>query len=254
MNFLELVQRLATETGTELEAKITTVAVPPAQAYGRTTEHRNRLVRWIQQAWLDIQDDQTQWNFMVQDGRMGLVEDQWVYPLPKIVDEDWYNQDPETHEEAIFDKLVPYVAPLDRRYIWMVNVQGTCQNRQLCYYIRPEHFFGDRDRHVECHKGVPSRYSIDRKGCIVFDSSPTNDDYHIEFEFNRLPQELTEDSDIPYMIDKRYHILIVYRAMVFYAGFDETGPQMQRAQKLYRDMMNKFRLRYLREYSMPGVR
>lgn len=254
MTFLELVRGLARETGTELESKIESVAVPPATSYGETTEHRSRLINWIQRAWLDIQDDQDQWDFMVMDGTMPLVEDQWIYPLPKIVDGDWYDQDPETHEEEIFDRLVPFVAPVDIRYIWIVRIDGICQNRQHCYYVPPEYFFGDRDRYVECHKGVPGRYSIDRKGCIVFDASPTNDDYHIQFEFNRLPQELVNDDDVPHTIHRRYHDLIIYRAMIKYAGFDETSPQFERAQRLYRDMMNKLRIRYLREYSMPGTR
>ena len=55
MNFLQLVKRLATETGTELETNIESVVIPPAAAYGETTEHRSRLVRWIQEAWIEVQ-------------------------------------------------------------------------------------------------------------------------------------------------------------------------------------------------------
>lgn len=246
MNFLELVKALASETGTELETKVTSVAVPPATSYGETTEHRSRLVRWIQQAWSDIQEDQDQWDFMVQTTDIPLVTGQVVYPIADLVNAQ--------AGEDIYDEIVPFTAPLDYRYIWLGKTVDSQLQLNPTYYVQPEFFFGDRDRYNINTTGVPSRWSIDRSGCIVFDAKPSNDDYHMRFQFKLLPQWLTDDADVPRNLPERYHMLIVYRAMVFYAGFDESQPQFGRASKLYRDMMNKLRLRYLREYSLPGTR
>ena len=246
MDFLGLVKRLASETGTELQSKIESVVTPPAAAYGETKEHVTRLINWVQQAWLEIQEDQEQWNFMVKRGSMPLVRGQVSYPIAEIVNTGC--------EEVIYDYLIPFVAPRDYRYIWMVDGSQERPNPQICYYVPFEHFFGDRDRFNDRAFGQPSRYSIDRDGCIVFDVSPPSDDYHIEFEFKALPQELAEDTDLPRGLPNKYHMNIIYKAMIFYALFDEADKQVQRSSKLSRDWMNKLRRDQLKEYTMPGTR
>lgn len=247
MDFLALVKRLATETGTELEEKITSVAVPPATSYGETTEHRTRLVNWVQQAWIDIQGDQEHWYFTIDEAYIPLVTGQVSYVVRDIVNGQ--------HEgEEIYDEIVPYTAPVDNKYIWVVNAVDSDAVRQPSYRISPEFFFGDRDRYNDHSVGVPYRWSIDYKDCLVTDSAPPNDDYQFRFQYKMNPQVLTENTDEPRRLPERFHMLIVYHAMVFYAGFDEAGNQYKRAEKLRRDMMNKLRLRYMPDYSMVGVR
>ena len=247
MDFLALVRRLATETGTELETKITDVVVPPAASYGTTTEHRSRLVRWIQQAWTDVQEDQEQWDFMVFRDTMDLAENQTTYDIKAIIDGD----PPEVG--ITYDELVPFVAPADLRYVWLNDTRNTPPNRHICYYTPPERFFGHQDRFSDRARGLPSRYSIDRDGCIVFDAKPSSNDLNIEFEFRREPHQLVANSDVPAGIKPRFHEVIVYRAMVFYAFKDEADKQLKRSVKLYRDKMNKLRLRSLRDYAMSGT-
>lgn len=48
-------------------------------------------------------------------------------------------------------------------------------------------------------------------------------------------------------------MVIVYKAMIFAALFDESDFAYKRATKLYRDRMNKLRLNELSEYTMPGT-
>ena len=249
MTFLELVQQLGSETGTELQSKITSVAMPPAVAYGETTEHRSRLVRWTQRAWLDIQQDQEQWDFMVKRTIMHLAKNQWVYPIKDIVDANL----PPAQQDYLYESLVPFVAPRDLRYIWIVGTVPDPNQRQICYYVPPEQFFGFLDRHNDRTTGIPGRYTFDRDGCIVFDSKPSDNHLHIEFEYRAMPHHLVNDGDVPRGLPSKFHDLITYRAMTHYSGFDETGVQMQRAAKLYRDLMNKLRIEYLREYSMAGT-
>jgi len=256
MNYLELVKRLASETGTELESKVTTVEVPPATAYGETTEHRTRLINWVRQAWIEIQEDQDQWNFMVRRASMPLVRGQTSYAIAELAEPDCNGCLPEEcdPDEAFYDYIVPFVAPQDYRYIWMVDGSTQQPNPQICYYVHPERFFGDRDRMNKTAFGQPSRYSIDRTGCIVFDASPSDDDYHIQFEYKLLPHEFLTDEDTPRGLPLKYHMLIIYKAMVYYAMFDEADKQVQRAAKLARDWMNKLRRDQLKEYTMPGTR
>lgn len=250
MTFLELVQALAVETGTELQSKVTTTSVPPASGYGETTEHTSRLVRWIQRAWRDIQNDQQLWNFMRRTGTMPLVKGQWVYDIKAIVDanlpsgfEDWY-----------YEELIPWVAPNDWRYIWIVDGSVEEPQRNICYYVPPERFFGHISRYNDRNVGMPGRYTFDPGGCIVFDAKPPNDNYYIEFDYRAVQDTLSGDSDTPRGLPEKFHDLIVYAAMVKNARFDEAGNQMPEVRKLHRDMMNKLRLEQLPEYSMPGTR
>lgn len=250
MTFLELVQQLGSETGTELLSKITSVAVPPAAAYGETTEHRSRLVRWTQRAWLDLQQDQDQWNFMVKRTMIHLAKGQLVYDLKFLTDS--YNS--AAGIDYPYEKLVPFVAPRDIRYVWVIDGRHAFPvQKNLCYYVPPERFFGHVDRFHDRTHGVPSRYSLNRDGCLVFDAKPPTDDFRLEYDYRAMPQKLLADADVPRGLPDKFHDLITYRAMVHYAGFDETGVQMQRATKLYRDMMNKLRLEQLPEYAMAGT-
>lgn len=245
MNYLQLVKRLAVETGVELETKITGVAVPPAVAYGESKENTTRLINWVQEAWNDIQLDQDNWNFMVKREQIDVAEGQIKYDLTSLVNTKVGSD--------VFDYLLPFVAAFDYRYIWLVQGAASLPTRNKCYYVPPEQFFGDIDRYSDVSRGLPGRFSIDRDGCLVFDAKPDLGSYYLEFEYKALPQTLLDDDDVP-TFKAQHHMLIVYYAMVFYAGFDEAEDQYKRAFKLYKDKMNKLRLAELRDYSMAGTR
>ena len=249
MTFLELVKALASETGVELESKITSVSVPPESAYGGTTEHRSRLVRWIQRSWRDIQNDQPRWKFMIRNGQMALVKNQWTYDIKGIVDGDL----PVGFEDYQYEEIIPFVAPRDARYVWIVDGGVPIPRREPCYYVPPERFFGHIDRFNDKNVGTPSRYTFDREGWIVFDSKPADDNLYLQFEYRVVQQELTADADVPRGLPEKFHELIVYGAMMKNSMFDESDPQYRRARTLYRDMMNKLRLEEMPDYSMTGT-
>ena len=257
MNFLELVKRLATETGTELETNITSVEIPPAAAYGETTEHRSRLVRWIREAWIEVQEDQDQWDFMVRRGSMPLVRGQVSYDISLLTKPDCTGCSPGDCDENVsaYEYIVPFVAPRDARYIWMVDGRTQPSNKNICYYIPHERFFGHNDRFSDRTSGIPTRYSFKRNDCIEFDVHPDVDDYHIEFAYKMTPQELVEDEDElrGLVAKKKHHMVVVYKAMIYHALFDESDFQFKRATKLYRDRMNKLRRNELSEYALAGT-
>ena len=246
MTYLELVKRVAQELRVELSAKITSVSPEPPTEYGTGTELITSLSQWVQQAWLEIQEDQENWNFMVQRGRMDLVRGQYTYPIGTIVDAGC--------KEVIYDRLVPFVAPVDSRYIWINDGSIESSPPQPCYYVIPELFFGSADKFNDRTAGQANRYSIDREGCIVFDTYPDDDDYFIHFEFKALPHMLLLDDDVPRGLPTMFDMVIVYRAMMFYSMGDEADKQYARSEKLYKSWMNKLRLRQLGEYTMPGIR
>lgn len=246
MNFLTLVKRLATETGTELEANIESVDLPPAVGYGETTEHRSRLINWIKTAWEEVQEDQDQWDFMVGRIEVSINTGLTTIPIGTLVDAQ--------EGETIYDVLIPFVAAMDYRYIWLVDDTTSQAVKNKCYYVPPEQFFGSLDRHNSDTVGLPTRFSISRNNCIIFNTTTNHGNYSINMEFKKLPQELENDASVPRGLPDKHHMVIVYKAMLFYAGFDATSDQYERAKRLFRAKMNKLRRDELREYSLVGDR
>jgi hypothetical protein len=247
VTFLELVQSLAVETGNELQVNITDVTETPAANYGSTTEHINRMIRWIKQAWIDIQSDQIKpsWRFMVTDDTMNLSVGQTIYDIRQSIETDVGVDQ--------YDGIEPWVAPMDRRYVWAVNGNTDPLTKQKCYYMVPEHFFGDRDRYNN-DQGQPYVYSFKPDGCIVVDPAPSETGWYLEFEYRLREQTLSANTDTPTGLPNKFHMLIVYQAMLDNGAFDESPMQYQRANRKYRLMMNKLRLEQLGDYSMPGTR
>jgi len=245
MTYLDLVKRLVQELRIELSAKVTTVNPEPAASYGTTTELITSCSQWVQQAWIEIQEDQDNWNFMVTRTQFDLAEGQYSYDIADIVDT--------ALDPVEYDRLVMFVAPGDYRYIWLNNGAVANPVPSRCYFVEPEHFFGFYDANRPA-QGLPGTFSTDREGCLVFNTAPGNDDYNVEFNFKAQPQRLLADGDIPRGLHEKFHMLIVYRAMQFYSMGDEADKQYARATKLYKGWMNKLRLRELGGYSMPGTR
>lgn len=248
MNFLSLVQRLALETGAELQANIDDVTVVPATAYGSSTEFSNRLITWIMQAWLEIQDDQTgpaTWKFMRTGGTMDLTVGILSYDIRQAIEDD------EGTDQ--YDLLLPWVAAVDSRYIWIVDGNTDPLTKNKCYYVPPEHFFGDRNRQTDA-RGTASEFSFDADGCIVLNVSPDRTGLYLEFDYRLREQTFAVNADEPTGLPLKYHMIIVYRALLDYAGFDETDLQYKRAERLYKKMMYKLRLDQTPEYTVPGGR
>ena len=249
MTYLELVQQLALETGTALTAEITDVSWPPATSYGQSTEHLARLANWIRRAWLDIQMDQPEWAFMIYRGTMPLVTGQWSYDIKTIVDDDLELEEAPQR----YDEIVPFTAQFDRPYVWVVNGATEPGQHNFCYYQMEEQFFGQSDIRSGQTRGIPGRFTIDVNKYAVLDTAPPDDEYYLEFAYKAEPQVFSAAADEPLRLPERFHDLIVYQAMLYAAGFDETDKQFKRGQFLFRRMMNKLRMAQLPEYSMPGT-
>lgn len=241
MDYLKMVKRLVQELGTELPEKVTSVAVTPATAYGDTTQHINNCVTWINQAWIELQEDQTDWNFMRKQGTFPLIEGQSDYDIilqPGLED---------------YDGIRPFVAIQDSRYIWVVDGSTSPSTKHGCYYVKPEHFFGFFNKNA-APEGQPNRYTFKSNGCILFHPIPHSNSMAAEFRYQRAVEELVADTDTPTGLPPKYHMDIVYRAMEYYSGYDETDPQWKRAAVRKRKMENKMYIELLPEYSAPGVR
>ena len=202
MNYLELVQELARESGTTRNADpsgqgIDTLADPD-------NKHLEDLKAWIRKAWNEIQL-QCDWSFNI---RMGVVE---TTPGDRVI--DLPTQVPD------FRRLVPYFQPFTKRWIRLGE-------RDPVFHVRYQNWAGHVAR-MKSQSRKPRNFTIRPDGFMEVWPEPP-EQYEISFDYLAEPQILEEDEDIPVM-PLRYHDLIVYRALVKYAGFDEASAQYQRA-------------------------
>ena len=241
LDYLKMVKRLVQELGTELPEKVTSVAITPATSYGETTQYINNCVTWINQAWIELQEDQTDWNFMRTQGFFALTAGQAQYDITLQPDLDDY------------DGLRPFVAIYSPRYIWLADGTTSPMVRTPIHYVPPEHYFGFYNKTVPGN-AKPRLYTFTSNGCILLYPPPDSDSLNLDFRYQREVQELVEDTDTPTGLPPKFHMDVVYRAMEYYSGFDETDPQWKRAVARKRKMENKMYIELLPEYSAPGVR
>jgi hypothetical protein len=175
----------------------------PASVQAQHGEYA-RLVSWIQQAWREIQLSRERWLFA------------WA--------EASINVEPEFRT---------YSPPSDLR-VWD---EGTirCNGLPLKVLTWPEF----RGRFAQDSEQVSPSFVAQRPdGVLVLDTTPETSG-EIAFEYWRTPQALALGADVPRLPDQ-YHLVIVYRAMLFY-GLYENAPEMVQAARsgeagLHRDM------------------
>lgn len=227
MNYLELVRELARESGTTDTADpagtgILTLENPPVK-------HLEDLIAWTRKAWLDIQL-QCDWSFLVREGQITTT------PGEKTI--DILAQVPD------FRRLEPYFEPFRMRWIRL-------ENRDKLAAVRYSQWTGQTALKIS-RQSKPRNFTIRPDGLMELWPVPQAE-YTITFDYLREPQILAEDEDVP-ILPLRYHDVIVYRALLKYAGFDEAQAQYQRAMPEFRKLMHDMGRELLPEIRVRGAR
>jgi len=229
VTFLDLVKRLAQESGTADPDEITVVA--------SLTGHERDMRDWVNQAWREIQLAQDQWRWMQKTGVFNMTIGQSEYTKTQI-----QAQIPD------YDEPIAMTAPRDYRYVLIATPGGQTNNQ--CWYYPWETYRGLYDRWVE-EDGQPQRFTLKPNESLVFDPAPQQA-YQVDLEYKQSIQDLTASTTVPDMPEK-YHMLIVYWALIFYSGYDEASSRYQSSERLYRMMMQKLCNEQLPEYQMVGA-
>lgn len=190
--FLQLVTRLAQETGT----------VAPTTVVGQTGE-RLRLVNWINAAWLDIQSAHEDWDFLRNSFSFNSVSQQATYTAAQagVADYGLWKQDSfriSTTSSALKDEmLAPYMAYATWRDLYQYGNMRTTYARPVVITITPDKQIG-------------------------LGPTPDATGYTIDGEYFRAPYEMSADTDVPTLPDK-YYLAIVYRAMMLYGAYESAS-------------------------------
>lgn len=230
MNYLQLCQRACVEcgvaSGTAIKLALPTVAT--------ATGSIGRVVGWVADAWTDIQMDHDDWDWMRSSSLLGLgcsfstVAGQASYPLGGNSDfggdfggdfaaavgtvgiaPDLFGKwDPETFRSyptavgfagEMFLDEIPFNA---WRNYYMLGAQRLVKTRPVVVAIGPDQ---------SLNLGPPS-----------------DGLYTITGDYFVAPSEMVADADVPIGLPTRFHMLIVYRAMMKYAGYESAPEVYQR--------------------------
>ena len=196
MNYLQLVQRL--------KRKCRVSGAMPVTLQNTQNEEVNRLSDWINEAWMAIQRQRTDWRWMRTSMSFTTVEGQASYTLAQIGITDFGNWATDTF----------------RNYATSAGIQSEIFMDYLAYDVwRNSYQFGA----LRNSKSRPIQFTYDPVFSVGLGPVPV-EGYTVIGDYYRVATELSADADTPAM-PSQFHMAIVYRAMMFY-GVSEASPEV----------------------------
>ena len=216
MNFLQLVNQLRVECGVS-GPPLTTVA-------GQLAGSENaRMVSWIQQAWIDIQTSKEDWLFLREPFVFNTVALQQIY----------------TPVEA--GLTVATFGNWKRDSFRCSSVGQSYADEQLMNYMDWTTYRNlYRYANMRNTTARPVVVSITPEKDLAFGSTP-DIAYVIDGEYYTQPVSLTADADTPGIPD-RFQMAIVYRAMMYYAGYEAAPEVLSRGDFEYRRLYSRMEI------------
>lgn len=178
----------------------------------------NRLyVEWISQAWQEIQNYRMDWRFHWAELNQSITMGNSIVSLP--ADLRTLNSD-------------------------TLHIQG-----HSVQVIRWEQM--QRLRRQALSTNRPTACSMAPNGQLYLNTI-ADADYTLLGEYFAIPQVLTENGDIPLM-PERFHMLIVYKAMMLYAGYENAPEVFTSGQLHFQQMLADAECDLLPVMEMPGA-
>jgi hypothetical protein len=186
VTYLELCQHLRRECGVSGSG--------PASVVDQTGEMR-RLVEWIKAAWREIQLARPDWRFMWAAGSF-------------------------TTSAGVADYTQAAIGVTATQFDLgsFVLTDGAGSKRALRHvpYTLWKATYGT----ATLDNAVPTLIT-DLPDQSLRLTVPPDDAYAVTFDYYREPQELAANTNEPYL-PERYQMLIVYKAMMYYAGYEDA--------------------------------
>lgn len=196
MNYLQLSQRLRQEAGLSGSGPTTVVA---------QTGQSLKMVSWINTAWEEIQLMRPNWLFMNAEFTLATVAGQRdINPVDQAIT-DLKLWDRESF--LIYDPTI-----------------GESDQNALIYLSYGNWREGYRSRMNDRPNQRPQKITILPTNYVRFEPRP-DAIYTIEGEYKRSTQVFTLDADVPTNLPDDFHMIIVWKALMYY-GFYENAPEV----------------------------
>lgn len=207
--FLQLTQALAIE--------VRAAGVGPSTVVGQTGEY-GRLVKWIADADMELQQEHDNWRFMVN-----------TFSLNTVVGDGSYTG---------ADCLVPVtdLRVWRERTIKAYLLSAGVTDESELRYIDYEAWYVLYNTGPQTNSR-PIHYTVGNAMELLIGPRPM-DIYRVSGEYQRSVTKMLADSDTP-KYPAEFHSLAVYLAMVKYGRFTGAVEVMQDGDRLYKKMMNR---------------
>jgi hypothetical protein len=216
MNFLELCQRVASESGLS--------ASGPASVVGQNGIHL-KVVRWVQRAYNEIQTARPDWNFLFSEGSLTLQKDRFEFD-PRFHFVNWEMLDSDSIKVRRGNTLAPVTFMDYPRFTRVFHPQIQQAGVALEYY------------------------TVLPNDTIRFNGRAT-EDTEIFLSYYRKPFQLAQNTDVP-VFGSQYHDAILYKALMYYAADEEAGNIYQDAQANFTAHMRRLESNeHQHEMTMP---
>jgi len=222
MNFLQLCQRLRQEAAVSGTGPVTVVS--------QVGEYK-KLVDWISSAYEDIQNLHTEWDFLRTD-----------LTFQTIAGTNNYTKDAISAGE--------YGEWVDESFRSYLTSGGEVGEQFMAFLdwgdFRDSYGFGANRAQL----GIP-RY-ITRKpdtSLLVFPGPDA--EYTINGEYFKRAQTMTANSDEP-LIPSKYHMIIVWRALMYYAGQSNAPELYAVGLNEYKRLLNKLESSQMQPIRLAG--
>ena len=216
MTFLQLAKRLRQEAGIAGTGP-TTVASQSGEML--------QVVDWISAAYETIQNAHTSWRFLRNDFSFSTVAGTQSYTPATIGATsfaDWIREDMRIYLTSVADEQFLEYSPWDEfRVAYLFGSNRTVQGRPVVVTVKPNNSLALWQ--------LPDAV------------------YTVTGEYYKTPDVLSGDSDTP-IIPTRFHMIIVWRALMDYGAFQAADEKYAHGQNEYTRLMRMMELDQLEDF------
>lgn len=227
MNRLTLAQSLREKCGITGSGPSTTLS---------QTGEMLRVVNWIDEAWLQIQTLSDWWQWMRTDFSFDTIAAQREYA-------------PTASPLSLTNFARWYIEPDHSWRAYLVSAGKSTEQ----FLVEEPNYEVYRDTYLfgEEMTGAPRVFSINPVNKAISLAPKVDGIYRVYGSYQKGPVAMTADADIP-GLPTRFHMLIVYRAMMLYAAY-EAAPEVQaEGAGNYKSMLSRLKRDQLPAFSIGG--
>jgi len=222
MTFLQLVQRLHSEAGRQGTAPTTVVG---------QTGFNLRFVNWVNAAYEEIQALHKTWKFRQMDLDVDITDAARNYTAADLGLTDFGEWKTNYGDVRLYlvvadEKELEYEPWDDYKQVYMIGAARVLPGRPFVYSIKPDN-------------------------TIDFYPYP-DDDYTVTGEYIKSIQSLTLDTST-IIFPNNYHLLLVWKALMSYAAFENAPEIYAKAQDNYDKLIAKMEITELPQIYWGGT-